>query len=119
MSVHLAASMIGYTDQRAFKHWCENYGVRIFQDLGSRARYVFTKEFEDAANYEIKKYTQKKYGNSPEEITSTLKLMSEVLIAQKEPREKYNRNKYSPTSKHEKIFMSRLTNVLNKNNNKR
>jgi hypothetical protein len=117
LSFQLAASMIGYTDLRAFKHWCDNYGVRIFKDLGSRIRYVYIKEFEEAANYEIKKYTQKKYGNSPEEINSTLKLKSEVLIAQREYKEKYKRNKYSPTEEHEKRFMSTLTEALNKNNN--
>ena len=105
----------GCKDYRTVKDWCENNGVQIFCDKGSRIRYVIKSEYEEAKDKEPKKYLDAKYGekNSPEEINAKMKFYSEYRQAIDEDKRKIgNQNEnYKPQGKHEKNFLSILSKI--------
>ena len=94
ISIQETAILLGYKDIRSAKRWCNNNGVKILSDFGSKKQYVIKEEFEEAKIRRAKIYLTQKYGDDK---------LSEAKT--KQGRERI----YSLSGDNEKRFLNSLT----------
>lgn len=111
-----AMSELNIRDKRTFKRWCNNHGVGILSDNGSKKKYVIKEEFEIAKSRLAIKYLSEKYGkdNFPSAFQSFLNIQSEINSVRYEKTKKLSCSSYKPSGKHEVTFMNRLQKIINK-----
>ena len=56
-----AAAMLSYKDIRSLEKWCNDNGVEIFSEQGTRNRYVIRSQFEYAKEKPIIQYLKLKF----------------------------------------------------------
>jgi putative IMPACT (imprinted ancient) family translation regulator len=64
LTIKEAAAMLNYKDIRSLEKWCNENGVEIFSEEGTRNRYLIRSQFEYAKERPIIQYLKLKYKNN-------------------------------------------------------
>ncbi len=108
-----ASLKVGLKDRRSFCRWSKLQKLTVRKDKNCKKLYVFRNELMEVVNS-----NNCENKTTSEEISSKIKMTSQILTAVNNNGFKKCINSYTPKYSHELGFLASLTAIIKRNNNR-